>query len=183
MSPMDRSLPSTAQFASHERLRYIFEAAPYLRTAFIPFIERFPESMLLETDRVYLAICTLYLVGRRADHECWLTAVDEVVDLDGIYMVLQLIRYSRRKRDGQRLWTITRKIWRDILGESLPVKRSHSSLELTDLDEERMYLRTALATCLARLFQIWDMQDAPKPAPSKEHRPSVRAKSTKKHSI
>jgi len=181
MSPMNRALPKTPSFASHERLQYVFCAAPYIYTAFTPFIERFPLSTLLENERIYLAVCQLYVIGRGLDPECWLIDVPEMIDYDGIVTGLEVIRYSRRKRHGKRLWTHTRKLWKDMLGETLPSRRSRYSIEIKDLDEERVYLRAGLAVCLMRLFQLWDLRADDVLTIRKKHRPSARSKMPKKH--
>lgn len=187
MSPLDRPLLPDQKLAPHERLKYIFAAAPYMRGAFGPFLEQYAENPILENERVYQAICHLYLIGRKTDPSCWFAPVPAPSDLEAMETELQIIRICKRKRHGGRLWSHTRRIWKDVVGEQLPSRRSNAPIELQLLELESNALREAVASCLARIFQFWDIDEAlPKRKAthtSIKKRPLARARSHKKNTI
>lgn len=156
MSSLEPPVLPAIRLAPHERLKIIFTAAPYLEAAFQEFLEGCPDSRLLEEDRIYLAICRFYVVGRKLSEDCWSNGAELTVPEPKImHDELERARVCRRKRQGGRLWEHARRLWKDVLREELPARSPRMLLFLEASGTRKDALRIALVHMIMRLREVW----------------------------
>ncbi|GEM_PF-3142491 len=147
---LDAPVLTPAPTAPHSRVHHIFYSAPVIQQAFHDFLEKHPESNILENERTVKTLCRAYVLGLKLSPDFW----KRVTESDQGYNIisqLELLRIKRGKLRGRRPWEHFLIFVRMLCGVKLPSRKVRNPIIVIGSDAESM-TRNALISIALKLY-------------------------------